>query len=468
MVATSLTGSAPDPDTRIAQLEARIAALEGRRSAPAATAPAATELTDASEAEAEPRTRRQLLRLAGAAVVGTAAAAVAGSATAAADDTFSVFNVSNGADFNTNDFTRINYTGTAVDGAAFLFQGGVGYNNAGSGEPAVLAGWATGSENLLSVGVYGYTDFASGYGVIGSGFAKGMLAKGSLFGLEAQASSEDGAAVHATNVGGPGVLAEGTRIGVSGTATSPSTGTIGVYGNAPGAGVQGEGSTGVAGLGTAIGVLGTGPIGVVGTGDSIGLRASAISTNGTALDLPALSGRTAPGSRAAAYTVGRIEMDENGNLWMCTVAGTPGTWRKLTGPAVAGAFHPLTPGRVVDTRLSAGGIGPLTSGSALTVSVADRKAVGVVPALADFVPAGATAIAANVTVTNTVASGFLTVNPGGNSTIGASTINWSTSGLSLANGVILTLNASRELTIVYGGGATAATNVIVDVNGYYL
>lgn len=450
-----------DPYERIEQLEARLAELEGR----VADEPTAPGSQDAVE---QPRSRRQLLRLAGAAVVGTAAAAVAGSATAAADDTFSVFNVSNAVDFNTSDFTRLNYTGLAGSGAAFLFQGGLGYDNTGSGEPAVLAGWATGSQNLLTVGVYGYTDFADGTGVVGSGGGTGVRASGSSYGLQALAASEDGAGVYAGNSGGPGVIAEGVRVGVAGTATSTATGTIGVVGNAVGVGVQGEASTGIAGIGTVVGALGSGPVGVFGNGDSVGLRASALSINGTSLDLPALAGHTAPGSRSVAYTVGRIEVDENGNLWMCTAAGTPGTWRKLTGPAVAGAFHPLTPGRVVDTRLSAGGIGPLTTGNALLVSVADRKAVGLVPALTDFVPAGATAIAANVTVTNTVASGFLTVNPGGNSTVGASTINWSSSGLTLANGVILTLNASRELTIVYGGVATAATNVIVDVNGYYL
>lgn len=457
---TYSTASAPDPQTRITQLEARIAELEAQRAV-------AEPVAHAVPAD-EPRSRRQLLRLAGAAVVGTAAAAVAGSATAAADDSFSVFNVTNGVDFNTNDFTRINYTGLAGSGAAFLFQGGVGYTNALSGQPAVLAGWATSSQGLLTVGVYGYTDFANGTGVIGSGGGTGVRATGTLYGLRAQAGAEDGAGVYAVNSGGPGVLAEGARVGVSGTATSASTGTIGVYGNAVGVGVQGEASTGMAGIGTAIGVLGSGPVGVFGNGDSVGLRASALGTNGTALDLPVLAGHTAPGSRSAAYTVGRIEIDENGNLWMCTVAGTPGTWRKLTGPAVAGAFHPLTPGRVVDTRLSAGGIGPLPTGSTVTVSVANRKAVGAVPALANFVPAGATAIAANVTVTNTVGSGFLTVNPGGISTIGASTINWSSGGLTLANGVILTLDANRELTVVYGGAGSAATNVIVDVNGYYL
>ena len=113
-------------------------------------------------------------------------------------------------------------------------------------------------------------------------------------------------------------------------------------------------------------------------------------------------------------------------------------------------------------------VGTAAAAVAGSATAAADDYFGSVPALADFVPAGATAIAANVTVTNTVGSGFLTVNPGGTSTIGASTINWSSGGLTLANGVILTVNANRELTVVYGGAGSAATNVIVDVNGYYL
>jgi len=468
MVATSSPGSAPDPQARITQLETRIAELEARLQG-AAEDPSEQPATGSGPTTAaEPRSRRQLLRLAGAAVVGATAAAVAGATQAAADDSFTTFAPGNAINFNTPDFTRINYTGLAGSGAAFLFQGGLGYTNSGSGEPAVLAGWATASQNLLTVGVYGYTEFSGGAGVIGAGIGTGVRANGLLYGVDASAGSEDGAGVYATNSGGPGVVALGARVGVSGNATSTSTGTIGVYGSAVGVGVQGEAATGVAGAGTEIGVVGTGPIAVIGTGTQIGLRASAIDAAGTALDLPALPGRTAPPTRAASYEPGRIEVDENGNLWMCTVAGAPGTWRKITGPAVAGAFHPLAPGRVFDSRLSAGGIGPLGTGSTLTVSVADRKAVGSVPALSNFVPAGATAIAANVTVTNTVANGFLTVNPGGNTAIGASTINWSSAGLTLANGVILTLNGARQLTIVYGGAVGASTNVIVDVTGYYL
>jgi hypothetical protein len=70
-----------------------------------------------------------------------------------------------------------------------------------------------------------------------------------------------------------------------------------------------------------------------------------------------------------------------------------------------------------------------------------------------------------VTVVETQGSGFLTINPGGNVDIAAAAINWSASNLILNNGVILTLNGARELTVVCGGGG--ATQFVIDVTGYY-
>ena len=102
------------------------------------------------------------------------------------------------------------------------------------------------------------------------------------------------------------------------------------------------------------------------------------------------------------------------------------------------------------------------------MSVRDRRStVDGVVALADFVPAGATAIAANVTVVNTVGAGFLTANPAGVHEINAATINWSATGQILNNGVILTLDAARELNVIAGGGASASTDFVIDVTGYY-
>ncbi len=275
------------------------------------------------------------------------------------------------------------------------------------------------------------------------------------------ASSQNGRAIYAQAGGSDetlvvtsgmsaAIVADGSTFGVEATASRHSW---------RGVGVQGEGSTGLVGVGTNTGLDAVGSV--------VGVRAAASSVNGTAMYLAAQVGHLAPAARAATYTRGQVEMDENGNLWLCTATGTPGTWRKLAGPATAGAFHALTPGRVTDSRPTQGGSGPLDVTGTVTVSVANRMAVGVVPPLADFVPAGATAVTANVTVTNTVGTGYLAVNPGGTTSVAASTINWVGTGLNLANGVTLTLNANRELTVICGGQPGAQANFIIDITGYY-
>jgi hypothetical protein len=82
-------------------------------------------------------------------------------------------------------------------------------------------------------------------------------------------------------------------------------------------------------------------------------------------------------------------------------------------------------------------------------------------------PVGATAVTANVTVVNTVVSGFLAVNPGGDTVVKAATINWSAAGQVLNNGVNLTLDGSRQVTVIAGGLPGAQTDFVIDLTGYY-
>jgi len=218
----------------------------------------------------------------------------------------------------------------------------------------------------------------------------------------------------------------------------------GVYGfsNSAGAGVVGNGG------GAAVGVL------------AQGARANVELRPG---------GAPAP-VRPDAHNRGEIVCDGNGDLWYCATGGTPGAWRKLAGPASAGSFHAVTPGRVYDSRAGTPQpSGALTLNQSRLVSVAARRSVatGAVEQ-ADFVPAGATAVTANVTVVDTIGAGFLTVNPGGVTSRGAATINWSASGQILNNGVTLTLNGSREVTVVAGGSGISGTHVVIDVTGYFL
>ena len=83
----------------------------------------------------------------------------------------------------------------------------------------------------------------------------------------------------------------------------------------------------------------------------------------------------------------------------------------------------------------------------------------------DLVLEGATAIACNITVTDTVGAGFAVVNPGDNASVAASTINWSHSDQTMANGIIVGIDDARRVTVVVGGGGS--TDLVVDVTGYF-
>ncbi len=207
----------------------------------------------------------------------------------------------------------------------------------------------------------------------------------------------------------------------------------------------------------------TGDVGLYTNSTSVGVSASApvqLELNG--------SGVTRPTTRVNAHRAGQIVFDSSGELWVCVTAGSPGTWRKLSSANSAGAFHAVTPGRVHDSRVAAGGPGVLGTGSSRTISVANRMVVGSTPGLTDFVPVGAVAISANITVTTTSGVGNLAINPGGDTVTHGSIINWTAAGQTFANGVTLTLNSSRQLQVICNGAAGASANFIIDVLGYWM
>ena len=146
---------------------------------------------------------------------------------------------------------------------------------------------------------------------------------------------------------------------------------------------------------------------------------------------------------------------------MCIASGTPGTFVRLAGTNSAGAFTAISPHRVYDSRHSSA----LGGGTTRTISVANGiNASGSVDA-ANLVPAGAKAIAVNVTVTGTTGAGYLTLYPAGASQPTASAINWGSSGQTIANGIQLAISSARDVSIFCAGGST---QVVLDVNGYYL
>ncbi len=119
----------------------------------------------------------------------------------------------------------------------------------------------------------------------------------------------------------------------------------------------------------------------------------------------------------------------------------------------AGGFTSLAPSRILDTRTQGG---PVGWGQARDLVI---LGAGGVPA--DNV----SAVVLNVTVTDTTASGFLTVFPSGTDRPNASNLNWS-AGVTIPNLVTVKVGSNGSVSLFQSGPGTA--QVVVDVAGYYL
>jgi hypothetical protein len=108
-----------------------------------------------------PASRRDVFKKLAVAGAGVAAGAVATAAPAAANDPN---DLTLGTAKTTPNFTRADYTGSAV-GAAFVFQAGSAFTNAPSESDAALAGWT--SVPYAHAGVYGFSGVGRGQGVVG-------------------------------------------------------------------------------------------------------------------------------------------------------------------------------------------------------------------------------------------------------------------------------------------------------------
>jgi hypothetical protein len=122
-----------------------------------------------------------------------------------------------------------------------------------------------------------------------------------------------------------------------------------------------------------------------------------------------------------------------------------------------GRFNAVTPTRVYDTR---GGAGKLPAGGSRNVQIA-----GTFPTTGVTIPADATAVALNVTVTNQGGGGFLTVYPAGSGNPGTSNLNIPAPGKDIANAVAVRLTGG-QITIANSNPGNP-TDVIVDVTGYW-
>jgi hypothetical protein len=203
-------------------------------------------------------------------------------------------------------------------------------------------------------------------------------------------------------------------------------------------------------------------------GDNCGVVA--ISDTGAPLRLGNAVRNSVPVDAAdGAWLAGDFLMLPSGQLWVCVAGGTPGVWRMLASPQAAGAFVPVTPSRVFDSRQQPP-VGPLLAGSSRVVSVANSYVVNSnTVSTTNRVPVGATAIAVNLTVTAQTAPGYVYLGPGNAVTITASSINWTTGGATVANALIVPVSgAAREVRAFLRSAPGATAHVVLDVSGYFM
>jgi len=120
-------------------------------------------------------------------------------------------------------------------------------------------------------------------------------------------------------------------------------------------------------------------------------------------------------------------------------------------------YFPITPVRVLDTRINRALSGPFSAGVPRTWAVAAHWGI----------PANAVAVTGNVTVTGQTAAGYVAVTPTPVNPPPSSTINFPTKD-NRANNLVVPLSATGTLSAVYRAGGGNKTQLIFDVTGFFL
>jgi hypothetical protein len=86
--------------------------------------------------------------------------------------------------------------------------------------------------------------------------------------------------------------------------------------------------------------------------------------------------------------------------------------------------------------------------------------------LPNMVAPGVTAVAYNLTVTQTAGSRFLAIAAGSAAAYSVSVINWTAADATIANAGLVAVDASRRVKVL--NGASGGTHFVIDIGGYYL
>ena len=164
---------------------------------------------------------------------------------------------------------------------------------------------------------------------------------------------------------------------------------------------------------------------------------------------------------AAGSRTGVLNFPVTGRSIPLTVLLTGSGQYPIPRPLNGGAYHPLDPVRILDTRSGPTpvgvGLGAVGPGQTIDVQITGRGNVPIT---------GVSAVVVNVAVTGTTGTGYLTIYPtpaDGSGAPLAANLTW-TAGKTVPNLVEVAVGANGRISIFNGPGSAA--HVIVDVEGY--
>ena len=414
--------------TDVALLRNEIAALHKEITVLQAQRPAVGSSEDATSTAAPQANRRNFLKLAGAAAAGATAVAIAGSSHQAAANTSSPIEIGLATNFPTliTDVTKL-HSPSSVNLMPGLF-------------------WANNETTTGTIALPTESRIAFAATVSGSDESSNAnTSRTAVYGRSAAP----------TGTGGQGVF--GSHNGVeNGFAPSSSFGVVGT---------AEEGGYGVLGYNP----TGTSSVGVIGRADfGVGVIASSF----TGLSLLVRDGGrmqqqlrpTAGAPTAGSFSIGEQIRDANGDLYICTGSGGPGTWRKVNTqhPSYANAGGSINllprPIRLLDTRPTTAA--PLNNGFAKISTTAVPLQITGTVADSLSVPAGAKGILGNITITGAVGAGYALVWSSDQTMPATSNINFGTA--DTANYFISAIDVTGKLKVL----SSLPANVLIDVFGF--
>jgi hypothetical protein len=142
--------------------------------------------------------------------------------------------------------------------------------------------------------------------------------------------------------------------------------------------------------------------------------------------------------------------------------GTTNLIFHVTGYYLAGTsglrFYPLSPRRIMDTRL--------TSGTQLAGRFTSSVPRVLVTGGHAGIPGDAAGVTGNLTVTGQTKAGYVSLTRTPTSIPPVSTLNFPLGDVR-ANGVTVPLNGTNDMALVYKATSGATTNLILDLTGYF-